>query len=471
MRGTSAVRSALSRFLSMAVALVVAATPAAAERPPRSVAAGTAAFSRLLEAATPTPTFARQTGMACNMCHTQFPELTAFGRAFKLDGYTLRQGETVEAKSGDRTLLLIGAIPALSFMVQTSYTVTAASQPDSRNGDVLLPDQLSLFLGGEITPRLGGFAQVTYDGVEGDFGLDNADLRFADQTKAFGQPLHWGLSLNNAPTVQDLWNSTPVWGFPYASSPAAPAPAASPLLAGNLAQEVAGLTVYGLWAQKVYLEAGAYRSAPTGVGRPLPDNASGDISGVAPYWRIALQHNWSRDYAHVGAYGMVADRMAEDPAPAGTTDQVDDIALDASWLHHVGSADALSTHATWIHENVHPGWVLAGGSVNERKLDTFRLDATFFRESWLGLTLAPFRTTGTTAPSVYAAGAVDGSRTGSPDSSGLIGQASFTPWLNTKFTVQYTAYSRFNGASTDYDGQGRNASDNNTFYLVAWILF
>ncbi|HXQ20342.1 MAG TPA: hypothetical protein VN812_01625, partial [Candidatus Acidoferrales bacterium] len=34
------------------------------------------------------PSFARQTGLACSSCHTTFPELNAFGRAFKMHGYT-----------------------------------------------------------------------------------------------------------------------------------------------------------------------------------------------------------------------------------------------------------------------------------------------------------------------------------------------------------------------------------------------
>ena len=38
------------------------------------------------------PSFARQTGENCVACHTSFPELTPFGREFKLNGYTL--GET-----------------------------------------------------------------------------------------------------------------------------------------------------------------------------------------------------------------------------------------------------------------------------------------------------------------------------------------------------------------------------------------
>ncbi|MBI2779277.1 MAG: hypothetical protein HYX62_05795 [Gammaproteobacteria bacterium] len=35
------------------------------------------------------PIFGRQTGMECSACHTIFPQLTPFGREFKLGGYVI----------------------------------------------------------------------------------------------------------------------------------------------------------------------------------------------------------------------------------------------------------------------------------------------------------------------------------------------------------------------------------------------
>ena len=35
------------------------------------------------------PAFARQMGVECTACHTAYPQLNAFGREFKLTGYTL----------------------------------------------------------------------------------------------------------------------------------------------------------------------------------------------------------------------------------------------------------------------------------------------------------------------------------------------------------------------------------------------
>ena len=40
------------------------------------------------------PSFTHQTGQHCATCHTAFPELTPFGRNFKLTGYTMEGGTT-----------------------------------------------------------------------------------------------------------------------------------------------------------------------------------------------------------------------------------------------------------------------------------------------------------------------------------------------------------------------------------------
>src|SRR5437660_4472050 len=41
------------------------------------------------------PLYARQTNLKCASCHTIFPELTPFGRKFKLGGYTLGEREKI----------------------------------------------------------------------------------------------------------------------------------------------------------------------------------------------------------------------------------------------------------------------------------------------------------------------------------------------------------------------------------------
>src|SRR5471032_2898028 len=76
------------------------------------------------------PSFARQTGMACAACHTVFPELTPFGREFKLNGYVLDNIKQVTGidTSAHQTLAL-NSVPPISMMVQVSYTHTSNALP------------------------------------------------------------------------------------------------------------------------------------------------------------------------------------------------------------------------------------------------------------------------------------------------------------------------------------------------------
>jgi len=61
----------------------------------RMVVVTTAALCLLSQRAEAVPAFARQTGLACVACHVSFPELTPFGRFFKLTGYTLTNNKTI----------------------------------------------------------------------------------------------------------------------------------------------------------------------------------------------------------------------------------------------------------------------------------------------------------------------------------------------------------------------------------------
>ena len=105
-------------------------------------------------------------------------------------------------------------------------------------------------------------------------------------------------------------------------------------------------------------------------------------------------------------------------------------------------------------------------------LNTVRFTTSYFFRRMIGGSVQLFSTSGTSDPVMYASGtAVLGSASGNPATRGATFELDFLPWLNTKLGVQYTAYSKFNGASHNYDGFGRNASNNNTVYLFIWTAF
>src|SRR6202165_4340184 len=133
------------------------------------------------------PSFARQTGMACAACHTVFPELTPFGREFKLNGYVLDNIKQVTGiDTSNRSTLALNAFAPISLMAQISYTHTSTALPDptiggalAKDGDLLFPQQVSFFYAGKIADELGAFIQLTYSGVSDSFGFDNTDIRYA----------------------------------------------------------------------------------------------------------------------------------------------------------------------------------------------------------------------------------------------------------------------------------------------------
>ena len=66
--------------------------------------------------------------------------------------------------------------------------------------------------------------QGTYDEVPRSFHWDNMDIRYANTGSLVDRELVYGVSLNNNPTVNDVWNSTPAWGYPYLASGLTPEP-------------------------------------------------------------------------------------------------------------------------------------------------------------------------------------------------------------------------------------------------------
>lgn len=172
------------------------------------------------------PSFTRQTGLACRVCHSNPPELTAFGRKFKLDGYTLMNN--AETTIDDKDMKLSRYFP-IGGMISLGETGTNTPQPDSQNWNANA--HLSLYLAGEMAPHFGGMIQTTYSTSSDHLTLNNTDLRYANHTTLGSTDLLYGLTLNNNPTVADVWNSTPAWGYPWFGGNA-PSPTAASLIGG-----------------------------------------------------------------------------------------------------------------------------------------------------------------------------------------------------------------------------------------------
>lgn len=430
------------------------------------------------EGAHAVPSFKRQTGQDCTACHTVFPELTPVGRAFKLTGYVLN-------KSGKSYQFP----PPVSGMAQVSYTHTDSSQPpgslediwsshslSSGNNNVGSPQAMSLFYAGQVYDKVGAFIQGTYANDTNGVSMDTVDIRYANGITVCDKDLIFGVTLNNNPTVEDVWNSTPAFSFPYGTSNVAPTPAAGTLIDNALATQVGGAGLYAYWNSMIYAVVSVYRTSlngptlPFGAGNPIDTY----MDGAAPYWRVALQHQYNDHSFSLGTYGMEANIFAA-PNTYSPTDHFTDVAIDAQY-QYIHANHVFSLQTTWIHENQDRDGSVALGSAANRSdtLNTFRINGNYYYRSRIGTvggSVAYFSTTGDTDKGLYAPAPVSGSRTGSPDSDGVILELDYLPWRQLKFSLQYVIYDQFNGSSSNYDGFGRDASGNNTLYLLAWLAF
>jgi hypothetical protein len=422
------------------------------------------------------PSFASQTGMPCSRCHTLSfgPTLTPYGRQFKLNGYSWGDGEH--------------PMP-LALMIQGGFSHVDAPVPEplarhfstNDNGSV---DQVSAFYGGRITEHSGAFIQVTYSGEDRRTTWDNTDVRYARAVSLGGMDAVVGLSLNNNPTVQDLWNSTPAWAFPYISSRLVPHPAAATLIEGSFAQTVLGATAYAMVQDHVFLEAGAYRGLSdrwlnnVGIGA----DASPHVKGAAPYWRLAYQTDHKPYYFSIGTFGIAAKLQPDPTVP--DTNRYTDLGFDATYQYYASDSPfTLTVNTSYIHEkqDLTATFNAGGSDLASNHLNTLRLDASLgYRQMW-SAGVGVFDTTGATDLTFYGAAPLSGSNNGSPDTRGYVLQfecvpfgrvdAWAGPWVNIRLGLQYTGYLKFNGGTSNYDGFDRSARQNNSLFLFSWMAF
>ena len=393
------------------------------------------------------PSFARQTGQPCAMCHVGGfgPQLTDYGINFKLTGYTTTKG-------GDW-------IPPVAGMVMAGLTHTSKAQDAStldghaltgslKANDNFTLDQASLFVAGRISDNVGVFSQLTYDGIAQHTSIDNIDLRAATTTLLGEHMAVLGVSVNNSPGVQDPFNTLPAWVFPYIGSNVAPGPSASAILDEAFGQKATGVVGYaqldGMW----YGELGTYRMQTLTVQKDF-GIASGDRDPGALrapiYARFAARKSLESSSMEAGVVlfktGYQPDRTAPDVA------HIRDVGFDASYRWIGGDGDTATVLGNVIRETQ------SGANLTE-----YTINGSYFWDKSFGATLQRF---GVNAPGLASRGTrvqFDWTPFGKTVPSGGID-------ANMRLGLQLTAYDKLDGAG------GSAASDANSLYLFAWLAF
>ena len=459
-------------------------------------------FTSLFQSAQATTSFARQTGEPCTACHMQAygPWLTQYGQKFKLDGYVAGHANKLPDAINPFAAEVVGSVTNTQKKNDGDPYYSNTSDQSNPNNNVLL-DWAAIYYTGRVTDKIGAYLQMNINPQAGRYvSLAMADIRVADHATIQGNEVTYGLTVNNAPTMTDFWMTTPAWMYPYTQSSVTVHPVAQPWLQSLMAgANTAGSTAYMMINNHLYLEAGGYTSQSKDMANGLgvwnggsqsAGPQGGLIDGGAPYWRMFLQHSVGAHTMMIGTYGLAAKVIPYYSSGFGANSYVEYNA-DANYLYMMDDSNMLMAMVKYTHDSMSMGASQAQSfSTNgSNYLDSVMMMGMWTYQQTYNLSIGRNYMKGSSDMALYngalnytgTVNPITGSANGSPNTNSFLFEADYVPfgkgsfaadpYLNVRLSLQYWAYTQFNGATTNYDGAGRNASDNNTLYFVGNMMF
>jgi hypothetical protein len=470
------------------------------------------------------PPFARQTGLACEACHTLPPELTPFGRRFKLNGYTLTTRPPLVNDIDDykKNTLWLTDLPGIAVLAQIGYDHYDRAPPDTQNpypahaqsDTYQFPDQFSLVYAGAVSDKVGAWLQLTYNGEGGSVGVDNIDIRYSDHT--YDNKFVWGVTANNYVTFQDVWNGFGSYTIPNFNTVTlyqvgvAGAGTTGPIINTFGPGIVAGLGGYVFYNDSLYFEFSEYHSSFATGSTPVADSSNlaangGALDKFAPYVRLAYEKDWGYHSAQIGFNGMyvnwipsngyisaqqvlAANAAGNTYTPSqtfnpGAVNRYTDLTVDWQYQYN-GQHNIFGFMGHITHEKQQNSDQLVaatftspqGGPIYSNSTDNltqFLVTAEYFRNRHFGGLVSFTRTTGTSDPLAYGGD-------GSPANQYETFELDYVPWLNVRFLLQYDAYQVLannqnpftmsnNSFPTSPQWPNVKASNNNTWVLGLWM--
>ncbi len=235
---------------------------------------------------------------------------------------------------------------------------------------------------------------MTYDGIARHTAWGVFDTRYAQDFTLGGRNVLLGVSVNNYPTVQDPWNSTPAWQFPFPFRPPRKLFRCGAADPRPLRDASSGTTVYTMIDNTVYLEAGGYRKLSDrlqeDVGIPDPAAEHG-IDGTAAYWRAARQRTTGPHYASVGIVGFAPHAQSPQERSLGT-DNYTDLGYDATYQFANGGPHTFNANASYIqeHQRLFGTTALGASSSVANHINTFTVSGQYAYQQTYSVTLGYF---------------------------------------------------------------------------------
>jgi len=241
------------------------------------------------------PAFARQTGQACFACHYQhIPKLNAFGRAFKIGGFTDAAVDLIE----DDNLSIPANLPVafiLKYRFQkTTPKETVAGQDDAGtdNGEWQIPDETAIFVAGRAGEHTGYAVEWGGPYLSGKvifpFSLGDTTVGLSVYSTEGAGPAYGIEPFNTGVNPMDRM-------FEHG-------PETSAAIRSGITTAAEGLTLYA---------GGDMFFAAVGLWGPAPDKADTGFD-LSTYYRLAFTPTVADMNLMIGVYGVAGETKCVD---------------------------------------------------------------------------------------------------------------------------------------------------------------
>ncbi len=289
------------------------------------------------------PPFARQTGLPCFGCHYQFiPQLNAFGRSFKLGGFTQTAQDTIKDEGLDLNTNL-----NLGVMVGSQVVSGSTSGATGNNtGNWTVGGDASLFAGGRVGPDMGALVEISDAAASGGSSTIFSNTKFVyshDFGGVQGGVILYRTGGGGPAYSMDLWNTgsnpnTAGWfsGGPVLFQAASNGPGNGPAEGLSL---FAGNSLF-------FVNAGLFA--------PVDGTTSYNVGlNFADYYRVAITPQVGGMDLMVGVQGT-AGRLTVDQGGANAMVDMQSFTVDAQAQFDVGGMPTQITAAFGTIPNIGP---------------------------------------------------------------------------------------------------------------------
>ncbi len=356
--------------------------------------------------------------------------------------------------------------------------VTWAATPKNQSGDLVVPnsgDPEPYNFGAEIATKITNYAGIFYEYFVGNTfpgwkGANGAvDVRAIHFFHLGTNEILAGIDSNNNPSVQDVWNSSPDWSFPFYASPESPGALTAPVIS-RLGSQSGSIGAYALLNRHVYVETSFYRVG-TGffrwmtAGTPFTNPGVTYLSGFNPYWRAFWTTTHGSNSFMVGTSGMRANVFALASDPRGPTDVLTDTGLDAQYQHLLAK-HKLSLRGSYIYEQRNWNASFPLGFVGTPNGNGKFVDLSGSYSLGVGWTFH-----GGYLMSNANRDSVRYGSLSSPKVTGYVLEVDRHFTQNIQVMAQYRGFASYHGQRNNIDGNGRSPADNNTLWLSVYFAF